>query len=51
MERGGSYIIGPDGALVREGGTAPHPECEAPRAADGSVILPPAPPPPTEQED
>jgi hypothetical protein len=50
MERGGSYIIGPEGIAVREGGTEPHPEGEAPRQADGSVILP-TPPAPSGQED
>jgi hypothetical protein len=50
MERGGSYIIGADGVMVREGGTEPHPDGDAPRAADGSLILP-APPAPRQQED
>lgn len=38
MQSGGSYIIGPDGVPVREGGTDPHPEGEAPRLADGRMI-------------
>lgn len=46
---GGSYLVQPDGSLVRQGGTDPHPDGDAPRTADGQVVrdgvAPPAPEP------
>jgi hypothetical protein len=48
---GGSFVVQPDGTVDRAGGTVPHPEGDAPRTADGTiirdgVILDGTPPPP-----
>lgn len=47
---GGSFVVQPDGTVDRAGGTVPHPDGDAPRTADGQIVLDgaapaPAPPP------
>ena len=43
---GGSYVVQPDGSMVRQDGTQPHQDGDAPRTADGQVVrdgaLPPS---------